>query len=182
MLTLIAATALATPTHSVEPIPQPVETVDTVPALPSTLVTVLPHLLPLGLQGRVHLPVGKYAAVQVGAGAAIAVFETGGETPFRFRAELGADYYFGQRYNSFFTGVRTQVSYWTAPPSVGGTNASGGLVLGKRFRIGADGATLGIAGGALVKKYQSYTAFEGTDGIQALPTFEMDFSLPTRRR
>ena len=178
MLTLIAAAALATPIESTPPIEPMVEA-----SPPTTLVSVLPHLLPLGLQGRVHLATGKYTAVQVGVGAAMAVFDTGGETPIRLRAELGADYYFGQRYDSFFAGVRTQVSYWTAPPAVfGGTNGSGGVVLGRRYAIGNDGATVGIAGGALVKKYANFTAFDGSDGIQALPTFEIDFSLPTRRR
>jgi hypothetical protein len=158
---------------------------DPAPVAPSkaVMVTVVPHAVPFGLQGRVHVPVGSYTAVMFGAGGARAMFDVGdGTVPLRLRAEVGVDHYFGDRFQSFFVGSRAQVSYWTAPPVIGGSNASIGPVAGGRWPIGDRGGSVGFAAGAVVKQYVDYRLFEGTDGTQILPTAELEVSFPTRPR
>ena len=145
-----------------------------------------PHAVPFGAQFRYHAPAGRFGSVMLGAGAALAVFDTGGTTPVRLRGEVGYDYYLGERYNSFFFGGRAIGSYWTAPPIIGGSNVGAGPVFGRRMAVGKRGATISVAGTVQVRYYDSIALFESSatlnDGIQLWPGFDLEFTLPTRRR
>ena len=156
----------------------------------SPIVSIGPSFAPAGVGFRYHLPVGAVNTVFVGFGVASQVFniET---TNLRLQPELGADLYLGERYRSLFIGPRVALAYWTSSVIIGdrtfgsqagGTNVKGGFLFGGRAPVGSGGGTLGIAAGMMIHTYVEYRATETSDGIQPMPQFEFDLSLPNSRR
>lgn len=179
-LSIAAAQTSPWPAHATE-----VET-ETVAEDTPILIGFAPHAVPFGAQLRMHLPAGRFGSILLGAGAAIAVFDTNGQSPIRARVEAGYDYYLGERYDSWFLGGRGTGSYWTAPPIVGGSNVGVGPVVGRRFSVGDSGATFAVAGTVQVRYYDSVTVFGDAaslnDGVQVWPGFDLEITLPNTRR
>lgn len=154
------------------------------------IVTIAPSFAPAGVGFRYHMPFGAVNTLFVGFGVADQVMNIE-NTNLRLQPEVGVDLYLGERYRGLFVGPRLALAYWTSSVIIGdrtfgseegGTNVKGGVLFGGRAPVGNGGGTLGFAAGMMIHTYVEYRATETSDGIQPMPQFELDLSLPNSRR